>query len=243
MPSAKDPQPWSSLDLTGSWWLIAPSKVHTPSTMPGCSLQQRENKVLVGGLFGMVPKRRREQQGQDTCVEGTVWTQQKPAESFPLTDERAMILCPQPSLTTCWCAQKSLGRWGRFAGENLAHFCPWTASHPVHSNSARSWKMRSITHIQTSQARVYRDHSLQLKAWEFLKEKVWFGAAHVCRGLSKPLQLSTSDKKIKFMAKHIVKMESRLLHLSLTWRDKMHVNVRKEKSLKGHSTSRRNLSK
>lgn len=72
--------------------------------------------------------------------------------------------------------------------------------------------MKSITNIQTSQTRVYRDHSLELKAWEFLKEKVWSGAAHVSRGLSKCLcSPQHLMRRLSSQAKHIMKMESRLL--------------------------------
>lgn len=101
--------------------------------------------------------------------------------------------------------------------------------------------MRSITNIQTSQTKVYRDHSLELKAWEFLKEKVWSGAAHVSQELSKCLCSSQHLMGKSSWAKHIVKTESRLLHSSVSRKNRMYVNVRKEKSLKVHSTSRRKL--
>lgn len=113
----------------------------------------------------------------------------------------------------------------------------------MHLDGAKSWTMRSITNIQTSQTRVYRDHSLELKAWEFLKEKVWSGAAHVSQELSKCLCSSQHLMGKSSWAKYIVKTESRLLHSSVSRKNRMYVNVRKEKSLKVHSTSRRKLSK
>lgn len=134
-----------------------------------------------------------------------------------------------------WRGEKNLLEEG-----SLEHICWWMASHPMHLDGAKSWTMRSITNIQTSQTWVYRDHSLELKAWEFLKEKVWSGAVHVSQELCKCLCNSQNlMRKLGSWAKHIVKMESRLLHSSVSWKNRMYVNVRKERSLKVHSTSRK----
>lgn len=155
-----------------------------------------------------------------------------------------MIFFSSPSLTACWCTQESLERWEKFAGGSLEHICWWMASHPMHLDGAKSWTMRTITNIQTSQTRVYRDHSLELKAWEFLKEKVWSGSVHMSQELSKCLCSSQNlMRKLSSWAKHTVKMESRLLHSSVSWKNGMYVNVRKEKSLEVHFTSRRKHSK
>ena len=72
---------------------------------------------------------------------------------------------------------------------------------------------------------------------------MWSGAAHGSRELSKCLCSSQHLMgRLRSRAKHTAKMESRLLRSPVGPKDKMYVNVRKEKSLKDRPTSRRNLS-
>lgn len=127
------------------------------------------------------------------------------------------------------------GQWGpqrgrSSAGGVLELFCWRMASCPVHLAVVKPWTMRSIGNIQITQTRAYRDHSLELKAREFLKEKVWSGAAHVGWELSKCVCSSQHlTRRLSLWAKHTVKMESRLLRLSASWKDKMNVNAREGK--------------